>query len=389
MRLACLLLAPFAFTTGAFVFAGVLVPMAADLGVSVRAAAQLQAAFSVSCALAGPVLAGLTARFDRKRLLVASLVLLAVANFASAAMTGYWALFITRILAGVSGSLALPLASTMAVILAGPDRRTRALATVYGGVSLAFMTGIPMGSVIGEALSWHACFILSGGLALVAAVLIRIVVPGVPLPARPPRGAFRAAMAWPAPGYLGITLLAFAGVFTAAGYVGPIVTRLTGFGGTGIGAMQTLTGIGSLLGLVTGTRMVEKGVSRPLARLFLVMIAGQCIFSIALLGGLRDGAGLAACTVAMLLLPLALFGTPPIVQTRLAQVAGPAATVAFAMNGSMVYLGQGLGVMAGGVMLGLYDIDHTTLAGIALATGGLLLGLALGRPTRVPAPSPG
>ena len=388
MRLIVLALAPFAFTTGAFVFAGVLHPMAEELGVSVSAAGQLQSAFALSCAFAGPVLAARTARIGRKGLLVAVMVLLALANAASALMPGYGSLLASRILAGICGSIAVPLASTMAVMLAGPDRRTRALAVVYGGISLAFMTGIPLGSIVGESLNWRACFWLASGLAAATALLIALAVPATPLPPAAPRGALTRAMAWPVPGYLGITFFAFAGVFAAAGYVGPIVTRLTGFGGPGIGAMQTLTGAGSLIGLVLGTWMLEKGASRPLVQLFLVLIAGQTIFSVALLGGLGGGAALAACIAAMTLLPLALFGTAPIVQTRLAQAAGPSATVAFALNGSMVYLGQGMGVVAGGLMLSRRGIDHVTLAGLVLGLGGLGLALLLNRRSRRPAGAP-
>ena len=80
MRFLALMLCPLAFTTGVFVFAGVLDPLAADLGVGVEAAGQLQSVFAISCAIAGPFLAILTGRFGRKGLLVGTLASVAVMN---------------------------------------------------------------------------------------------------------------------------------------------------------------------------------------------------------------------------------------------------------------------------------------------------------------------
>jgi len=379
MRLLILMLAPFAFATGTFVFAGVLAPMAGDLGVSVSAAGQLQAGFALACAIAGPVLALATARRGRKAMLLVALGGVTLFNALSALAPGYGTLMATRIAAGVLGSMTIPMASTIAVALVGPERRARALALVYGGISLAFLSGIPLGTLAGTAFGWEASFWLAAGLGAAVLIAAALVLPDVPAPPAPEGGALARVRAWPVPGYLLVTLMAFAAIFSVVGYVGPVITRLTGFGGGGIGALQMITGAGSMLGLVVGTRMAERGVSRPLVLLFAAILLAQVLLSAGLLGGAAGGAGLAICVTGMALGSTALFGTAPIVQSRLAGAAGPAATLAFALNGSMVYFGQGLGVVLGGLALARFGLDHVALAGAGVALAGIALALALSR----------
>ncbi|EAQ03782.1 major facilitator family transporter [Pseudooceanicola batsensis HTCC2597] len=387
MPIFVLMLAPLAFTTGVFVFAGVLTPMAEDLGVSVGAAGQLQSLFTITCAICGPVLALLTGRFDRKRLLVLSLVYLTVMNAASAVMPGFVGLAVTRALTGALGALALPLASTIAVALAGPERRARALAMVYGGITLAFLSGIPLGSAIGEIYGWRSSFWLASGLCAVAGLMTALFVPRTPTPPAVPKGAFGAVLKWPTTGYLLVTLFAFAAIFVVIGFVRPVVSALTGFDGRGVGMVQMVSGVGSFLGLVIGTRMVERPAGSPLIRLFCAIAAAQTVFAVALIGGWTGPAGLAGSVVAMLIGSTSLFATAPIVQSRLAEAAGPAATLAFALNGSMVYLGQGMGVVLGGAMLSSVGLTYISTAGIALAATGLVIALRLKAQRNLPLPA--
>lgn len=387
MKFFALMLAPLAFTTGVFVFAGVLTPMAADLGTSIGAAGQLQSLFTITCAICGPILAIMTSRYDRKALLMLTLAYLAVMNGVSALMPGFTSLAVSRALTGAFGALSLPLASTIAVALVGQERRARALAMVYGGVTLAFLTGIPLGSAVGEIYGWRASFWLAAVLCAVALLMTAVFVPRVATPPALPKNAFATAMKWPTTGYLMVTLLAFVAIFVVIGFVRPVVSHLTGFDGRGVGMVQMISGLGSFLGLAIGTRMVERNAASPLIWLFASIALSQTVFAIALISGWSGQAGLAGAVIAMLIGSASLFGTAPIVQSRLAEAAGPAATLAFALNGSMVYLGQGLGVVLGGAMLAGVGLTYISTAGIAVALLGILLALRLRAQRNLPLPA--
>jgi len=68
-----------------------------------------------------------------------------------------------------------------------------------------------------------------------------------------------------------------------------------------------------------------------------------------------------------------LFGTSPVIQSQLANAAGPAATIAFALNGSMLYLGQGVGSSLGGAVTNYAGLGWTGLTGAVAALIAILL----------------
>jgi len=371
-RLLVLMLAPLAFGTGAYVFTGLLEPMASDLDVSVPVVGQLQSAFAIASALAGPALALLTQKRERRRLLIVVLLLLATANAASALAETFPALVWARLAAGLVGSLALPVASAIAVSLVGPEKRALALAAVFSGMSLAFLVGIPLGSFVGGAYGWPASFWLATALALLAAVATLGFVPRIGQLPAPPEGALSAATRRPAKGLLSVTFLSFLATFTSVAFIGPLVTALTGLRGGDIGFMQLFIGFGSLAGLPIGARLAGGFGLRSLTPLMCVVAVTQLAFTLGLLADLEPMEGMVLTASVIFAGAAALFALAPIVQSALAEIAGPAATVAFALNGSFVFLGQGVGTVLGGGVIAETSLTWTGLVGAAVALTALL-----------------
>ena len=328
---------------------------------------QLQSAFAIASALGGPVLAVLTNRYERKRLLVIVLFLLALANAASALATVFPTLIVARLIAGLVGALTLPVASAIAISIVGPEKRAMALATVFAGMSLAFLIGIPIGSFVGAAHGWPASFWLATALAVFAALGTVIAVPGIgPLPA-PPEGALQRAIRRPAKGLLAVTFLSFLATFTSAAFIGPLVTALTGLEGGDIGYMQLFIGIGSLVGLAAGARLASGFGLAALTPLMALVAVSQLLFTLGMVVDVGTLGSIALTAITIVAGSAALFALAPIVQSALAEIAGPAATVAFALNGSVVFLGQGLGAVIGGGVIAQASLTCVGLVGAAIA----------------------
>ncbi|MFC5661510.1 MFS transporter [Kitasatospora misakiensis] len=150
VRLLLLALGTFAVGTDTMVMAGILGPIADDLGVSVTAAGQLVTVFALGYALLAPPLAALTARWPRRRLLLTALAVFGAANALSALAPSYGTLLATRVLAAAGAALYTPTANAVATTLVTPERRGRALATVLGGMTVATALGVPLGTWIGR-----------------------------------------------------------------------------------------------------------------------------------------------------------------------------------------------------------------------------------------------
>ncbi len=380
MRFALILmLAPFAFATGAYVFSGLLDQMATDLGVSVVATAQLQTAFTIACAVGGPLLAVATARFNRRRLLIIVLVLLAFLNALSAVTTSFSILLFVRLAAGFVGALTVPVASAIAVMLVSPERRPAALAAIIAGNSLAFLFGVPLGSFIGSALGWNASFWFASALCASVAVIIPLTIPASDPPPPPGANAFKSVLRWPLTGLMLVTLLSFTATFSSVGLIGPVITAATGLTGGYIGLMQMLVGIGSVIGLPLGARLAGAGRS-PLPFLLAGIVTTQLLYAYSLHLAALGGVGIALIALSITLGAICLFACSPIIQSWLAIGAGPNATIAFACNGSMIFLGQGLGTIVGGGMTTVFGLSTVGIAGAIVALFGLVLALQSLRP---------
>ncbi|MEO0936769.1 MAG: MFS transporter [Pseudomonadota bacterium] len=376
IALIALMLGPFAFSTGAFVFGGLLAEVAAGLEVSVSAAAQLQTGFTLACAVGGPALAIALAKWDKRRLLIVVALFLTAVGAASALVQDYWALMAVRVAGGFVGALTVPLAPALAVGLVSEAQRSRALAVVSGGTALALLFGIPAGSLIGGALGWQAAFWFSAILNLVAAGAIALLVPpAAPAPAAP--GLLQSPIRWPLTGFYLSTLLAFVATFSTVGLIGPLITALTGLTGGAVGGAQVLVGIGAVAGLALGALLAERRGPRALPILFAVIVWGQGIYVIALTIGAEGIAGLVFFALGTLPGATALFATFPVIATALAARAGAAATLAFAINGATIFLGQGVGVAVGTIGFGFAGLQGASMAGTLVALVGFGFALRL------------
>lgn len=358
--------------TQSFVFAGLLSELAADLGVSIGTAGLLVPASSITFAVTAPFAASLVSQVERKRVMVAGLVVLALCNALCAVAPSFGWLLALRILGGIVTAFAGSLATIAVAALVPAQLRGRAFAIVVGGLTVALVLGVPLGSVVGGYFGWRSTFNYSAVVCLLAALLILAAVPRIdPLPG--PRAAFAPLLRNGAIiRVFSLTVLGFAAAFTIVAYLGPIINRLTGVTGAGVGALQAFIGIGSFAGLAAGGFAADrKAIRAGLMVAFGTMAPVIAAYSLAL--------ALPAQTtqpiVALLIFALAstMFAAVPMNLAQLSQLAGPAAPVALALNGSLVSLGQGLGAIWGGAIN-----DHGGLAwigagGAVLAAGAFAL----------------
>ncbi len=375
-RIWILAFSTFAVGTESYVFSGLLERLAADLSVSVAVAGQLTSSFAITYALTAPFMAAAFARVDRKKVLVSALFLLGFLNMAASFAPSFEALMGVRIACGVVATLVTPIASAAAASLAPPEKRGMALAAVLGGVTVAFMIGIPMGSVVGDAFGWRHCFSFAGLLAFTACVAISLFLPNAPSADRGGVGALSVIASPRIMVNLAYTAIAFCALFTMATFIGPVVTQATGLSGGGIGAMQAFVGFGSILGVAAGGWLAGRAPgNRVIGAIFIWIVCTLSLYSL-WMSGLLGLTGLTAQIVLAATIftgAAGMFAFTPIVQARLITAAPEARNVAMAMNGSMLFLGQGLGAAFGGLVVSTIGLTYVGLAGGLLAGIGVAL----------------
>lgn len=366
-RIAVLALATFATGTEAYVYAGLLSDVAGDLGVTIARTGLLASAFAITYAVLAPFLASLTAAVPRRTLLVGGLAAIGVVNIAASFAPSFGWLLASRVLCGVVAAIIGPAATAMAAALVEENKRGAAMATVGAGISLAFTVGVPLGSAVGGAFGWRATFVFAGLLLFVAATLVRFVLPSVPTDDRAGLATLNVVRRPAIAGRLAFSAFAFTATFSSVAYIGPIVNRVTDLYGAGVGIFQALTGVGSIIGIVLGGRLADTVArDRYLPGFVGAVVVTQLGYVAAQL--LPPGA-LAGLVLGVSIVSGAamLFAGIPIIQVGLVGAAPDRRNVALALNGSMIFLGQGMGAAVGGWIVGSAGLTWTGVAGASIA----------------------
>lgn len=348
--------------TDGFVLSGLLPVIAHDLRVSESVAGQLTTTFALTYAVASPLIAAATGRWDRKTLLAGGLGLFTIGMAGQALAGDYSTMMISRILAAVGAAAFQANAYVVAGALASDSRRGRALATVAGGMSVSMVLGVPIGVFFAHDLGWRAVMWAIGAIALLGALAMPIL-PSVHVPPVSLKARMSVLVRPSVLKVLLVTVLGISAAFTVFVYL-PLVVAPSA---SGTVLSWVLVGYG--IGQVTGNNLSGRWTDRfGTDRVRMLSLAGMCV-GMALL---TVGAQTLVSTIVVVAVIGAFAGMMMVPQQhRLFAIAPDAPTVALSLNGSAIYLGGALGSAFGGLILSDIGVLWLTLAGALVALCGL------------------
>ncbi|WP_237733438.1 MFS transporter [Achromobacter xylosoxidans] len=361
-----LALGTFAVGMDAFIVSAFLPEMAEDLSVSASMAGWSVTAFALAYALLAPIIATMTSTVARRRLLVSSLVLLGLANIASAACTTLGLLILTRIAAAASAAAYTPNAGATAAAMVHPGQRARALSVVIGGLTVATALGVPLGHAISVFMNWRASLAFVGVLAFAAAATVFLVMK--PMPGGAAIGLRQRLSVLARPGVVGILMLTVFGMAAAYSAYAFVISILEGFQipPANFTMMLFMYGLGAFCGnYLSGWATDRHGPIMTLACAYLVMT-----LALGGLGLMSGGKGLEAIYPISFLIACwgggSSWAQSPAQQQRLISLAPQEANLVIALNSSGIYIGIAIGTMIGGQLIGLGG-SYPLWAGAALA----------------------
>ncbi|MBN6036478.1 MFS transporter [Amycolatopsis sp. 195334CR] len=365
-----LALGAFSVGTSAYVVAGLLPALVSALNVSTAAAAQLVTAFAIAYAIGAPLLSALTSHWERRTLLVAALAVTAAGNFLAALVTDYPLLFAARIVTAIGAAVYTPVASAVAAELSPPERRGRAVAMVFGGLTVATILGVPLGSLMSQHGGYRLVFALVGVVALAGAVAVRLMLPSVaPQPPVPFLTRFTVAKDPRVLALLGATALGCLGAFTVYTFITPLLAETAGVHGTLVSLLLFAYGAGGVLGNSVGGRITDRwGSRRPLIAVMSAMAVTLAVMPF-------TATSVAGAAITLFVWGLSTWSVNPPIQHRLIEVAGSSAGLALSLNASAIYLGVGLAGVAGGVVTryGGPTLLPTVAAALTVSAGSIAM----------------
>lgn len=190
--LSLLALGNFVVGMGVFVVIGIVTPIAEGLGIAAAdAAGIIITSYAIAYAVLSPVGAALTGRMPRRTVLAGALGLFCIGTVISAVSWSLPMLTLSRLLVAFGAALYTPLSAGVAVAITEPEHRGRALAKVFGGMTLAQVVGVPVGAWMAYRFGWHAPFSV---VALLAALCMAVLIRTIPRDIHVPAGSVSAIL---------------------------------------------------------------------------------------------------------------------------------------------------------------------------------------------------
>ncbi|MBN9745224.1 MFS transporter [Amycolatopsis sp. A1MSW2902] len=336
----------FGVGTSGYIVAGLLPALTSELHISATAAAQLVTSFAIAYAVGSPLFAAATGRWERRTLLVAALAVAAVGNIFAAVAPGYTTLLIARVVTAIGAAVYTPAATAVAAELTTPERRGRAVSLVFGGLTIALIFGVPLGSVISQQFGYEGAFLFVGILSLLGAIGVRVALPKVaPPPVVGLAERFAVARDKRVVALLVTTTLACLAAFMVYTLVSPVLSATAGVSGGTITVLLFCYGIGGAIGNFAGGRAADRwGARKPL----LIVLIGFTAVMVLLpfTATTVVGAG-----ITLFVWGLANWSFSPPLQHRLIELSPGHAGLALSLNASAIYLGVGLSGVVGGAVL--------------------------------------
>lgn len=386
LALLALTISAFAIGTTEFVIVGLVPTIAEQLAISLPSAGMLVSIYALGVAIGAPVLTALTGKLPRKQLLLGLMVLFTVGNLLAWQAPGYATLVVARLLTGLAHGVFFSIGSTIATSLVPKEKAASAIAIMFGGLTVALVTGVPLGTFIGQHFGWRETFLAVSLLGVIALIASAILVPGN-IPGRAPASLTDQLKVLTHPRLLmiyTITALGYGGVFTAFTFLAPMMQNLAGFTPNAVSWILLGYGVAVAVGNIWGGKLADKHGAVPALKFIFSALA-------ALLVVFQFTASIQYAALAtVLVMGVFAFGNVPGLQVYVVQKAEeytPAAVdVASGLNIAAFNVGIAIGSVVGGQTVEHYGLAQTPWIGALIVVGALLLtGLSgrLDKPGRV------
>ncbi|MDX8511379.1 MFS transporter [Mesorhizobium captivum] len=359
----------FALVSAEFLPAGLLTPMARDLGISEGTAGQVVTATASVGAVTAMLSNVLIGRLNRKTVLVGLSALAVGSNILAALAPNFWLLLLGRAGLGIALSAFWALSVAVVARLVGANATGRGMAIVTLGVSLATIAAPSVGALISDWLGWRSAMALTAGLAVIAMLLQLLSLPT--LPARASNSladVFRLTRRRGIQlGMLAILLL-MTGHFAGSVYVRPFLEHVTVLA-TGPIALALLGfGIAAVIGNIAGGRMADADIR-------MALVGNAALMAFAALALVLWGVHIAVAFGFVTLWGLAFGMAPVVLPTNLSRAAPDALEAAGSLMVVSFQVAITIGAVVGGYVVDTYGASGPLTLTVVLAASTVMLAL--------------
>ncbi|AKX86380.1 MFS transporter [Enterococcus durans] len=383
LTLLALVINAFAIGSTEFISVGLMPLIVNSFHVTLAQAGLTVSLYAIGVTIGAPLLTVLTGKWNRKYLMIVIMLLFIIGNLVAAFALSFSMLLGGRIISALAHGLFMSVSSVIAADVVEPNKRASAIAIMFTGLTVATVTGVPLGTFIGQQTNWHFTFIfiaIIGALGLVANLFLipkHLPIPGVV----DLRGIIRIFKNKFLLGSFIVTALGYGGTFAAYTYLTPILEDKIGYSAHAVVLLLVVYGIMVAIGNTIGGHFSNKQPLKSLSLMFGLLSLSLVFLFVAILSN-----QLILATLATLVLGLFSFMNVPGLQLYVVQLAEEYTpkdiTLASAFNISAFNIGIAFGSFVGAQVTKSIGVTYTPIFGAIIVLLAVFLVLQLLHITR-------
>ncbi|MEP3350497.1 MAG: MFS transporter [Marinomonas sp.] len=340
-------LGTFGIGTTEFMPMGLLPVIADGVGASIPAAGLLISAYAIGVMFGAPLVTLFLSRYSHKTALLALMSVFVLGNVLSALAINYETLLFSRVITSLAHGAFFGIGAVVAMNLAPYHKKGSAVASIFLGLTIANIVGVPITTWLGQTFDWRVAFAVTAVLGLVAVLGISRSLPAMP-PAEKVnvRSELNAIMQPAALRAFATTVMCASSMFTLYTYITPIMQTLAQASDNAVASMLMLTGIGFTLGNYISGKLTDKSPDMALFIFIGLQVLVLLVFRFSATSVV--GAG-----ITILLWGTVIFGSGPPLQMQVMKIAEKAPGLASSINIGAFNLGNAVGAAVGGLVISI------------------------------------
>ncbi|GHQ14446.1 putative sugar efflux transporter [Helicobacter pylori] len=303
----------------------------------------------------------LSAKIERKRLLLFLFALFILSHILSALAWNFWVLLISRIGIAFAHSIFWSITASLVIRVAPRNKKQQALGLLALGSSLAMILGLPLGRIIGQMLDWRSTFGVIGGVATLIMLLMWRLLPSLP---SKNAGTLASVpiLLMKRPLLMGIYLLVImviSGHFTTYSYIEPFIIQISQFSPDITTLMLFVFGLAGVVGSFLFSRLYAKNSRKFIAFAMVLVICPQLLLFV-----FKNSEWVVFLQIFLWGIGITSLGIS--LQMRVLQLAPDATDVASAIYSGSYNVGIGAGALFGSIVIHQLGLGYIGFVGGAL-----------------------
>lgn len=356
-----------------FVIMGILPDVAGALGISIPQAGHFISAYALGVVVGAPLLTVVGNKCAPHKMLLYLMVWFTVFNTLSAFANNYNLLLFVRFLSGLPHGAFFGIGAVVAGKLAKEGKSAKAIATMFTGLTLANVIGVPLGTYVGHHFHWSISFLIVGVIGIITMLSIHFWMPAIERNKNQNiKSEFKVFKNLDFLGIVLLTTVGTGGFFAWYSYIAPLITEEAGLSPNLVSYGMIIAGSGMVIGNFIGAKLAE--IFFPLKAVIISLVAMVLML---LLNVVVAPTGIAVLVMTFIIGMVAFTVSTPI-QMAVINSAKGSEMLGSSANQSAFNMGNASGAYLAGLPIALgFGYTSASMVGAALAGSGVVLALVI------------